>query len=246
MWDTFSGRSPLSRLEACFARQDPALLLGQGLPAPAFTEDTAGRVLDLLSEVGTMKLFTACAVRADQVFGLDKRYVHFDTTSVSVYGEYLPPEDLQEPEVPLTIPHGSSKDKRPDLKPCVLSTLGVDRAVPLWGTPEDGHASETTGNNPLWSDSATFLAQHGVAPGASLSVAAAALVTEAHLVALGDTRFLTRFPAPSNAWERLIAEAVAHNTWDDLGVIAHTKPTQHRPATSSQAYEGAVTLYGTP
>ena len=36
-----------------------------------------------------MKIFTACAVRADQVYGLDKRYVHFDTTSISVYGEYL-------------------------------------------------------------------------------------------------------------------------------------------------------------
>jgi len=43
-------------------------------------------------DVGTMKIFTACVVRADQVYGLDKRYVHFDTTSISVYGEYLPPE----------------------------------------------------------------------------------------------------------------------------------------------------------
>jgi hypothetical protein len=27
-------------------------------------------------------VFTACAVRADQVCHFDKRYVHFDTTSV--------------------------------------------------------------------------------------------------------------------------------------------------------------------
>jgi transposase len=244
--DTLSGRSPLYRLEAFFAQQDTALLLGQGLPAQAFTDDTVGRVLDLLYEVGTMKLFTACAVRADQVFGLDKRYVHFDTTSVSVYGEYLPPEDLQEQEVPFTITHGYSKDKRPDLKQFVLSTLCVDRAVPLWGKPEDGNASDKTVNNTLLSDIATFLAKHGVAPGAYIYVADAALVTEANLAALGDTRFITRLPATYNACERIIAEAVAHNTWDDLGVIAHTKPTQHRPATSYKAYEGAVTLYGTP
>ena len=80
--DTLSGRSPLYRLEAFFAQQDTELLLGQVLPARAFTDDTIGRVLDRLYEVGTMKLFTACAVRADQVFGLDKRSVHFDTTSV--------------------------------------------------------------------------------------------------------------------------------------------------------------------
>ena len=42
-----------------------------------------------------------------------------------------------------------------------------------------------------------------------------------------------------------MAEAVAHNTWDEVGVLAHTKPTQHRPATSSKAYEGEVTRSGT-
>src|SRR5712692_10968303 len=126
--DTLSGRSPLYRLEAFFAQQDTALLLGQALPAQAFTDDTVGRVLDLLYEVGTMKLFTACAVRADQVFGLDKRYGHFDTTSVSVYGEYLPPADPQDQQkqaVPFTITHGSSKAKRPDLKQFVLDRKSV-------------------------------------------------------------------------------------------------------------------------
>ena len=53
-----------------------------------------------------MTVFTACAVRADQVCHCDQRYVHFDTTSVSVYGDYLPPEDQQEHEVPLTMTHG--------------------------------------------------------------------------------------------------------------------------------------------
>ena len=107
--DTLSGRSPLYRLEECFAQQDTALLLGKSVAPEAFHDDTVGRVLDRLYEIGTMKLFTACAVRADQVFGLDKRYVHFDTTSVSVYGEYLPPADPQDPQkqaAPLTITHG--------------------------------------------------------------------------------------------------------------------------------------------
>ena len=80
-----------------------------------------------------MKIFTACAVRADQAYGLDKRYVHFDTTSISVYGDYLPPEGqpaLQEQAVPFTITHGYSKDKRPDLKQFVCSTLCVDGLSP--------------------------------------------------------------------------------------------------------------------
>jgi len=196
-----------------------------------------------------MKIFTACAVRADQVYGLDKRYVHFDTTSISVYGDYRPPEgqpDPQEQTGPFTITHGYSKDKRPDLKQFVFSTLCVDRAVPLWGKPEDGNASDKTVNNTVLSGIATFLATHGVAPGAYISVADAALVTEANLAALGDTLFISRLPATYNECGRLMTEAVAHNTWEDVGVLAHTKPTKHRPATSSKAYEGEVTLSGTP
>src|SRR5437879_6187456 len=196
-----------------------------------------------------MKIFAACVVRAVQVYGLDKRYVHFDTTSISVYGDYLPPEGQpgqQEQAVPFTITHGYSKDKRPDLKQFVFSTLCVDRAVPLWGKPEDGNASDKTVINTVLSDIATFLAKHGVAPGAYIYVADAALVTEDNLAALGDTLFISRLPATYNECGRLITEAVAHNTWEDVGVLAHTKPTKHRPGTSYKAYEGEVTLYGTP
>ena len=122
----------------------------------------------------------------------------------------------------------------------------MDRAVPIWGKPHDGNASDKTVNNTLLSNIAVFLAQHGVAPGAYIYVADAALVTEEHLTALGDTLFISRLPATYNECGRLIAEAVAHNTWEELGVIAHTQPTQHRPGTTYKAYEGEVTLYGTP
>ena len=244
--DTLSGRSPLYRLEEFFTHQDTALLLGKAVPPEAFQDDTVGRVLERLYATGTMQVFTACAVRADRVFGFDKRYVHFDTTSIAVYGDYLPPEEAPEQEVPFRITYGYSKDKRPDLKQFVLSTLCVDRAVPLWGKPEDGNASDKTVNNTVLSNIATFLAQHGVAPGAYIYVADAALVTEANLAALGDTLFITRLPATYTECGRLIAEAVAHNAWEEVGVLAHTQPTKHRPVTSYKAYEGQVTLYGRP
>ena len=244
--DTLSGRSPLYRLEEFFAHQDTALLLGKTVAPEAFHDDTVGRVLDRLYDTGTMKVFTACAVRADQVFGFDKRYVHFDTTSMTVYGDYVLPEETKEQVVPFTITHGYSKDKRPDLKQFVFATLCVDRAVPIWGTPEDGNASDKIVNNTLLSDIATFLAKHGVAAGAYIYVADAALVTEDNLAALGDTLFITRLPATYNAGGQLITEAVAHDTWEEIGVLAHTKPTKHRPVTAYKAYEGQVTLYGTP
>ena len=71
--DTFSGRSPFYRLAACCAHQATALLLGQALAPDALKDDTVGRVLERLYDVGTMKIFTAWAVRADQASGLDKQ-----------------------------------------------------------------------------------------------------------------------------------------------------------------------------
>src|ERR671934_369127 len=161
--DTLSGRSPLYRLEEFFAQQDTALLLGKALPPQAFTDDTVGRVLDRLYEMGTMKLFTACAVRAATRFGLERRYVHFDTTSRSVWGDY---QFAETQDLPLQVTYGSSKEKRPDLKQCVLSTLCVDRAVPIWGKPEDGNASDKTLKTTLLSEIAQLLAHYGVQPGA--------------------------------------------------------------------------------
>ena len=107
--DTLSGRSPLYRLEEFFAHQDTALLLGKAVAPEAFQDDTVGRILERLYDVGTMKIFTACAVRADQAYGLDKQYVHFDTTSISVYGAYLPREgqpDQPAPAAPFTLTQG--------------------------------------------------------------------------------------------------------------------------------------------
>ena len=53
-----------------------------------------------------MKVFTACAVRADRVFGFDKRDVHFDTTSITVHGDDLSPEETEESAVPFRITYG--------------------------------------------------------------------------------------------------------------------------------------------
>ena len=82
--DTVSGGSPLYRLEEVLTHQDTTLLLGKAIAPEAFHDDTVGRILERLYDVGTMKIFTAWAVRADQVYGLDKRSVHFATTSISV------------------------------------------------------------------------------------------------------------------------------------------------------------------
>ncbi len=93
-------------MEEFFTHQDTTLLLGKAVAPEAFQDDTVGRVLERLYDTGTMKVFTACAIRADRVFGYDKRYVHFATTSMRVYGDYLPPEEAEESEGPFRITYG--------------------------------------------------------------------------------------------------------------------------------------------
>ena len=241
--DTLSGRSPLYRLEEFFAQQDTALLLGKTVPPQALNDDTAGRVLDRLYDFGTMRLFTACAVRAATRFGLERRYVHFDTTSRSVWGDY---QFAETQDLPFQVTYGYSKDKRPDLKQFVLSTLCVDRAVPIWGKPEDGNASDKTLNTTLLSEIAQLLADYGVQPGAYIYIADSALVTEDNLTALRDTWFITRLPATYSECGRVIEEVVARNQWEEVGVLAQTQPTRHRPGTVYKVAEGSVTLYGKP
>lgn len=239
--DTLSGRSPLYRLEAFFRDQDTELLLGKTLPPGAFNDDQVGRVLDRLYDFGTMKLFTAIAVRAAHQFGLDRRYVHFDTTSRSVYGDYRLDDDR---DAPFQITHGYSKDKRPDLKQFVLSTLCIDRAVPIWGQPEDGNASDKTLNTSVLSEISQLMARYGVAPGAYIYIADSAMVSPANLAALGETLFISRLPATYGECERVIQRAVQAQSWQEVGVLAQTPPTKNRPATSYQVWESQVELYG--
>ena len=53
---------------------------------------------------------------------ISTRVVHFDTTSVNVYGEYRVDEASPPP---FEIVEGYSKDHRPDLKQFLISTLCV-------------------------------------------------------------------------------------------------------------------------
>jgi len=190
--DRLRGRTPLSRLEAVMAHHDTELLWGKALPAPAFTDETVGRGLARLSDMGPMKLFTAWAGQAVTRVGVERRSVPFDTTSRSVWGA---DQCAEEQDVPFSVTYGDRQEKRPDLKQFGRSTRCVDRAVPIWGTPADGNASDQTLHTTRWSEIAQLLARQGVQPGADIDMAEAALVTDDHRAARGDPFFLTRFPA---------------------------------------------------
>ena len=141
--DTLSGRSPLYHLESFFEGRDTQLPLGERVDASVFNDDNAGAALDLLYAPGTQRLYTEVSMAAFRAFELSTDKVHFDTTSVSVYGDYRCNEDDEE-AARLRLTYGHSKDKCPDLKPFVVSMLCVGGNVPIMGQCEHGNASDNT------------------------------------------------------------------------------------------------------
>ena len=238
--DTLSGRTPLYRLEEFFQEKDTELILGHDVKPELFCDYNVARVLDKLFDTGTQKIFSQIAQNAIDVFDVDSRRLHFDTTSISVFGDY----DFIDP--PFKITYGHSKDKRPDLKQFLISMLCVDRNIPILGRTEDGNASDKTLNNELLGGVSKHMAKHSIKPGAFVYVADSAFVTPGNLERAADKKikFLTRLPATYKQCGRAISEAVAADDWIDFGKLNQTPATQKRPAAYYKGFETTVELYG--
>ncbi len=238
--DTLSGRTPLYRLTEFFEEKDVELLLGTAIEPDRFCDTNLGRTMDQIFEVGTMKIFSQIAQNALIEFAVDPRRLNFDTTSVSVYGDY----ELADP--PFQITYGHSKDKRPDLKQFLISMLCVERNIPILGATRDGNASDKALNNELLTNISKYMARHGLSGGAYVYVADSAFVTEDNLQKADDngTWFLTRLPATYNECGRVISEAVAADNWIDIGPLAEEPNRPKRPTARYKFFESTVELYG--
>lgn len=237
--DTLSGRTPLYRLKEFFQEKDTELMLGSQIDPELFCDHNLGRVLDKIFDTGTQAIFSQLSQNAVKRFDIDSRKVHFDTTSISVYGDYELSQD------PFKITYGHSKDHRPDLKQFLISLLCVDRNIPIVGAPKDGNASDKTLNNELLSNISKHMASHGLKPGAFVYVADSAFVTKDNLEKASSehTMFLSRLPATYKECSRAVQKAVNANDWIALGSLAETAPPKKRPAAVYQTYETTVNLY---
>ena len=237
--DTLSGRTPLYRLKEFFHEKDTELLLGTEIDPELFCDHNLGRVLDKIFDTGAQSIFSQLSQNAVKRFGIDTRDVHFDTTSISVYGDYELTEE------PFKITYGHSKDHRADLKQFLISMLCVNRNIPIVGAPKDGNASDKTLNNELLSNISKHMAKHGLKPGAFVYIADSAFVTKDNLEKAngGHTKFLSRLPATYKECSRAIEEAVNAGSWIDLGSLAETTPPQKRPAAVYRAHEATIRLY---
>ena len=108
-----------------------------GIAPDALNDDRVGRALDAVAPE-LDKVIGSVGARAITTFGVDVGRLHWDMTSISLYGAY------DNPEAGFATPRwGRPKDRRPDLKQ-VQTGLAVsgDGGVPVWHRAYDGGAGE--------------------------------------------------------------------------------------------------------
>jgi len=195
----FTGR-PLYLTPEFFANKPLDRLLGPGLTAEMLNDDSLGRALDVLHEKGETEVFAQVASHALRVYGISHRFIHLDTTSLSVEGEYDRPEEPGS----IRITHGYSRDHRPDLKQVVVALLTTYRsALPVWIQALDGNTNDSRAFPSLVEAYLSRL-KEGEMP---YLVADSALYSAENVKRLSGVKWLTRVPERVGAAKALIAAA---------------------------------------
>jgi len=112
--------------------------------------NTLSRVLDKIYDAGPSSMFRSFADNARTMFDVIPRFIHSDTTTVSVEGAYLPDEvpddDDDDDDDPVEITYGYSKDKRPDLKQYTLGYAVDENGLLMEAQILDGNCSDIEWN----------------------------------------------------------------------------------------------------
>jgi len=203
----FSQRPP-SLTPQFFANKPLERLFRPGVRAAYFNRFKLGRSLDKVFAYGCDTLFSELSLAVCQQEGIDRRFRHVDTTTFSLYGDYVPERDEQA----ILITHGYSKARRPDLKQVVLELMTApDGGIPLVSQSWDGNASD----NRIFQERARALIEAFKAtPSPAYLVADSKLYTQKNASFLAQLPFLTRIPESLQVVQQLIQQAWAWNQWE--------------------------------
>ncbi len=122
--------------------QTAALTDYYGLTAAQLNDDRLGRALERLA-AHAPTIQAALVLKAIERFELDVTQIHYDITTVALYGAYdRGPAEDQTPPMPA---HGRTKSGRKHVKQVQLGLdVAADGAVPVGHLPLDGNAAEVT------------------------------------------------------------------------------------------------------
>ena len=113
-----------------------------GLSAEQLNDDRLGRALERLA-AHAPDIQAALVLKAIERFDLDVTQIHYDLTTVELYGAYEAETTEGQPPPTLTPAYGRTKSGRKHVKQvqCGLDVTG-DGAVPVGHLPRDGNAGE--------------------------------------------------------------------------------------------------------
>jgi transposase len=201
---------PLSLPPQFFANTPLDLLLREGIRAEMLHRFPRGRTLDEVSAYGGDRLCSECAVAGCVQEGIALRFQHLDTTSGSWSGDDMPDSEAQAS----TIPHGDSKDHRPDLQQAVLALLvSQDGGVPVVRKSWEGHAADTQ----MFQERAGALLQTlQKSPQPGSLVADATLYHEENAPTLATLGCITRMPGTLTRVSQVLRPALTGDRWQRL------------------------------
>jgi len=205
-----------------------ARLFGQDLNAHDFNDDALGRFLDAVHAYGENKLFSEVAFPIALKYKLLSKSAHFDTTTLTVYGDYAEEAEITATEKTkadektdrLALSdnaqpaYGHAKNKRCDLKQMtlLLATTGKS-GFPVWMESHSGNASDKKTLEEAASRMQQFCSALKDAPSTLLYVGDSAMYANA--VKQGkDLLWLSRVPENMK-----ISQALLHQTgiaWVEL------------------------------
>ncbi|MHB1855028.1 MAG: IS1634 family transposase, partial [Acidimicrobiales bacterium] len=108
-----------------------------GIDAAVLNDDRIGRALDAVA-YELDGIVGSVGAKAIASFGIDVSRIHWDMTSISLFGAYSSAE-----EGFIEARFGHPKDRRPDLKQVQTGlAVSADGAVPIWHHAYDGGAGE--------------------------------------------------------------------------------------------------------
>ena len=174
------------------------LLIGEGLTAEDFNDDSLGRALDSLYEAGVTEVFAQVASQALRVYQIEHQFVHLDSTSFALHGQY--DRDATDPAC-ITVTQGYSKDQRPDLKQVVVSLITSQRwAIPVWLEVLSGNQADRKSFVPTLQAYTTSLQESEV----PYFVADSALYSAENLRTLSSLRWVSRVPETLHEAQELL------------------------------------------
>ncbi len=88
MINIFDHKRPLYRIDEFYENMDTENLFGKGITLEDLTDHNLARALDKLFVRGPHEIFSTVCLRAICQEQVTMKYLHNDTTSISVHGDY--------------------------------------------------------------------------------------------------------------------------------------------------------------